>query len=84
MVASVAEELASRGGLAAALGGRHPSQLLPLLEHIRRHCGDPRYAALLAGLAHRLLDAYAGALGRDPQVGGQLGRCGCKQPVLLY
>lgn len=68
MVASLLEELASRGGLGAALGQRDPASLLPLLDHIRRHVGDPRYAPLLSAVAHRLLDAYSGVVGRDSQV----------------
>lgn len=68
VVASLLEELASRGGLGAALGQRDPASLLPLLDHIRRHVGDPRYAPLLSAVAHRLLDAYSGVVGRDSQV----------------
>ena len=37
IVASVAEELARRGGLDAAIGGRGPDSLPPLLDHLRRH-----------------------------------------------
>jgi hypothetical protein len=56
VVASVVEELASRGGLSAALAGREEDSLSALLEHLRRHVADPRYTHLVAALAHRVLD----------------------------
>lgn len=72
MVASLIDELASRGGLGAALGQRQPAALVPLLDHMRRNVGDPRFSQQLAAVAHRLLDVYGGGLGRDAQV------CGCE------
>ncbi len=47
------EELAARGGLAGALGGRDAAGLLPLLKHLVRYIVEPRYARLLGGVAHR-------------------------------
>lgn len=58
VVASVLGELAARAGLNAALGGRDEASLAPLLAHVARHIADPRHTRLLAGVAHRLLDAY--------------------------
>ena len=53
------DELAARGGLQAALAGRGPVQLLPLLHHITRHIADPRHSSSLAGVIARLLELYA-------------------------
>ena len=58
VVASVLDELAARAGLNAALGSRDEASLAPLLAHVGRHIADPRHTRLLAGVAHRLLDAY--------------------------
>lgn len=67
------EELASRAGLHAALAGRSPPQLLPLLQHLSRHITDPRHSQVLAGVAARLLDLYATSVHADPEVGSELG-----------
>jgi U3 small nucleolar RNA-associated protein 15 len=72
VVAAVVEELAARGGLGAALGGRAPGELLPLAAHLRRHACDPRYAPALGAVAHRLLDAHGGAAGRRDAGGAAL------------
>lgn len=53
VVASVLEELAARGGLAGAVGGRDAAGLLPLLKHLVRYIVEPRYTRLLGGVAHR-------------------------------
>lgn len=68
VVASVLQELAARGGLGVALAGRGAAALLPLAAHLRRHIADPRHAAHLAAVAHRLLDQHGCALGRDADV----------------
>ena len=65
-MASVLGELAARAGLAPALGGRDAGGLAPLLGHLARHIADPRHTRLLAGVAHRLLDAYGGVVRRSP------------------
>lgn len=72
VVDAVLEELAARGALGAALGGRDARSLEPLLRHLARHVSDPRRARLLAGVAHRVLDAYAGVVGADRAVDGRL------------
>ncbi len=64
VVASVLGELAARAGLAPALGGRDAGGLAPLLGHLARHIADPRHTRLLAGVAHRLLDAYGSVVRR--------------------
>ncbi|KAG2433548.1 hypothetical protein HYH02_012665 [Chlamydomonas schloesseri] len=73
VVASVLEELAARGGLAGALGGRDAEGLLPLLRHLVKYIAEPRYTRLLAGMAHRLLDTYSGVVGTAPAVDKALG-----------
>eukprot|EP00887_Chlorella_sp_A99_P001615 scaffold8.g1615.t1 len=70
--ASVAEELARRGGLDAALGGRGPDSLPPLLDHLRRHISDPRHSLLLSDIAHRVLDLYGAVVGRSADVDAKL------------
>jgi U3 small nucleolar RNA-associated protein 15 len=62
------EELASRAGLHAALAGRSPQQLLPLLQHLSRHVTDPRHSRVLAGVTARVLDLYAASAQSDPEV----------------
>jgi hypothetical protein len=69
------EELASRAGLHAALAGRSPQQLLPLLQHLSRHVTDPRHSHVLAGVTARVLDLYATSVHSDSEVrvwGGQV------------
>lgn len=68
IVHSMLEELASRAGLHAALAGRSPQQLLPLLRHLSRHITDPRHSQVLAGVAARVLDLYATSVHADPEV----------------
>ncbi|KAK9812594.1 hypothetical protein WJX72_000068 [[Myrmecia] bisecta] len=68
VVASVLEELAARSGLNAALGGRDAEGLLPVLAHLDKYIREPRYARLLIGVAHRILDAYASAVGASREV----------------
>ncbi len=41
-------------------GGRDAAGLLPLLQFLCKFLVDPRYSRLLLGVAHRVLDAYAG------------------------
>ena len=47
-MASVLEELAARGGVQAALGGRDAAGLLALLGHVVKHVTDPRLTRLLS------------------------------------
>lgn len=73
VVASVLEELAARGGLAGAVGGRDAAGLLPLLKHLVRYIVEPRYTRLLGGVAHRLLDMYVEVVGASTAVDTLLG-----------
>jgi len=68
VAASVFEELAARGGLNVALGGRDAESLTPLLRHVAKYVGEPRHTRLLVGVAHRLLDAYGEVAGLSPDV----------------
>ncbi|KAK9867084.1 hypothetical protein WJX84_010479, partial [Apatococcus fuscideae] len=72
VVASVLEELAARGGLTAALGGRDADGLVPLLDHLRKYIVEPRYARLLVGIAHRVIDIYAAVVGASAEVDEKL------------
>jgi hypothetical protein len=49
VVASLLEELAARGGLAAGLGGRDAAGLAPLLRHVARYITEPRCAGMGMG-----------------------------------
>ena len=41
-------------------GGRDADGLIPVLQVLCKFIVDPRYARLLLGVAHRVLDTYAG------------------------
>jgi len=73
VVASVLEELAARGGLRAALGGRNAAGLLPVLDHLCRYLSHPRHMRLAVDIANRILDAYASVMGLSPEVDMKLG-----------
>lgn len=72
VVHSMLDELAARGGLQAALAGRGPVQLLPLLHHITRHIADPRHSSSLAGVIARLLELYAPVVHTSAEVDAAL------------
>ncbi|DBA71319.1 hypothetical protein WJX79_008210 [Trebouxia sp. C0005] len=72
IVSSIVEELAARSGLPAALGGRDADGLIPVLRCLCKFIVDPRYARLLLGVAHRVLDTYAGEVGVSSEVDKQL------------
>ncbi|EFJ42814.1 hypothetical protein VOLCADRAFT_66565 [Volvox carteri f. nagariensis] len=73
VVASLLEELAARGGLGAALGGRDAEGLRPVLRHLVKYMAEPRYTRLLSNVGHRLLDTYAEVVGVAPAVDRLLG-----------
>ena len=79
----------SPSALSSALGGRTPERLVPLLSFVRRHVSDPRYALPLTAIAHALADAYAPALGADPEVDAAVralaarARAGARDAALL-
>jgi hypothetical protein len=60
---AVCEELAARGVLDNALGGRDAAGVEALVEHVSRHIGDPSYTEFYAELASRVLDIYAPLMG---------------------
>jgi len=68
VVDAVFEELAARGALAAAVGGRDAATLIPLLKHLAKYITDPRHTAVLSGVVHRVLDTYATVVHADKQV----------------
>ncbi|GBF88130.1 hypothetical protein Rsub_00842 [Raphidocelis subcapitata] len=72
VVDALLEELAARGGLPAALSGRDAAGLLPLVRHLARHVANPRHAATLAGVAARVVDAYAPAVATDARLDAAL------------
>lgn len=72
VVSTLLEELAARGALTAALGGRDSLTLQPLLRHVGRYMSDSRHARLMSAVGHRLVDLYAGGVGADADVDGQL------------
>lgn len=72
VVASVLEELTIRGGLNSALGNRDSETLVPLLSHLCKYIGEPRYTKLLSGVTHRILDAYAEVVGASEEVDSKL------------
>ncbi len=65
---SVAEELATRGGLNSALAGRDALGLVPLVSFLRKHVTEPRYTKLLVSMSHRVLDIFGGSVGEDKEV----------------
>lgn len=56
IVAAVLEELASRGGLSAAIDRPDRESLLPLMSHLSKWLTHPRHAQQLAPLCHILMD----------------------------
>ncbi|MEW5302577.1 MAG: hypothetical protein WDW36_005346 [Sanguina aurantia] len=72
IVISVVEELAARGGLNAALGGRDAAGLVPLLNHLAAHVTEPRYTRLLVNITNRVLDGYSEVIGQSPEVDAKL------------
>lgn len=50
----------------------HQQSLTPRPCQHRRYLPDPRHTRLLSAVAHRLLDAYAAAVGASPEVDAQL------------
>eukprot|EP00898_Chlorokybus_atmophyticus_P008774 jgi/Chlat1/8899/Chrsp92S08207 len=68
VVMTVFEELCARGGLRGAISGRDNTGLLLLLSFLCKHVTKPRYARLLIGVSHLVLDIYtpiAGSQGSE-------------------
>ena len=72
VVGALLDELASRGALQAAVGGRDAEGVAPLVAFVRRTAPDPRHGRRAAALAHALLDAYAPAIGTHAGVDAAL------------
>jgi hypothetical protein len=49
-----------------AMGGRDAAGLLPLIRFLNRYIANPRYSAMCMAVTHRLMDMYAGLIGRYP------------------
>jgi U3 small nucleolar RNA-associated protein 15 len=64
-VVSVLEELGKRRGLTIALSNRDEESLEPVLAFTVRYIARPRFAALLVGVAHKLLDIYGPVAGQS-------------------
>ena len=61
------EELQLRGTLSNAVGGRTPSELLPLLAIIAKGLPDTRYTRMCTALLHRVLDTYVTVVSNSVQ-----------------
>mmetsp|Transcript_5412 Transcript_5412/g.11948 ORF Transcript_5412/g.11948 Transcript_5412/m.11948 type:complete len:530 (-) Transcript_5412:1074-2663(-) len=68
VVVSVLEELAARGGLDGALGGRDAASLTSLLRFLCKFITEPRHTKLLCNVVHRVLDMYASVVGVSAEV----------------
>mmetsp|Transcript_38583 Transcript_38583/g.109118 ORF Transcript_38583/g.109118 Transcript_38583/m.109118 type:complete len:511 (-) Transcript_38583:107-1639(-) len=68
VVATVLEELAQRGGVKSALGGRDAPGLLPLVNFLCRHVSNPRHMRLVVGISNRVLNSYSLAIGMSQEV----------------
>lgn len=65
VVVTVLEELSRRSGLAIALSGRDEETLEPLMAFVARYTNHPKYSKLVIQVVHKILDLYAGVLGRS-------------------
>lgn len=66
VVLSMVDELAGRGGLAAAIRGRPVAAWLPLLCILSKHVSHPQHARASLSIANLLLDEHAASLRREP------------------
>jgi hypothetical protein len=67
-VVAVLEELGKRRGLAIALSNRDEESLEPILAFTVRYVTRPRFAALLIGVANKLIDIYAEVTGQSETI----------------
>eukprot|EP00798_Chlamydomonas_sp_ICE-L_P020921 gene20921-27769_t len=72
IVISILEELAARGGMVAAIGGRDSESLVKLLKFLVKYIVEPRYSAMLCNVTHRVLDTYTSVIGLSPEVDERL------------
>ena len=68
IVAAVLEELGRRRGLTNALSHRDEETLEPILAFTVRYIKEPRFASLLVGVAHRLIDIYGDVAGQSETI----------------
>lgn len=67
-VVAVLEELGRRRGLTIALSNRDEESLEPVLAFTARYIARPRFAALLVGVAHKLIDIYGHVAGQSETI----------------
>jgi U3 small nucleolar RNA-associated protein 15 len=67
-VIAVLEELGKRRGLTIALSNRDEESLEPILAFTVRYVSRPRFAALLIGVANKLIDIYAEVTGQSETI----------------
>ena len=62
------EELGRRRGLTIALSNRDEESLEPVLAFTVRYITRPRFAALLIGVSHKLIDIYGEVAGQSETI----------------
>jgi len=67
-VVAVLEELGKRRGLTIALSNRDEESLEPVLAFTARYIARPRFAALLIGVADKLIDIYGDVAGQSETI----------------
>ena len=68
VVVAVMEELGKRRGLSIALSNRDEESLEPILSFTVRYISRPRFAALLIGVANKLIDIYGDVKGQSEMI----------------
>jgi len=68
VVVAVLEELGRRRGLTIALSNRDEETLEPILSFTVRYICRPRFAALLIGVANKLIDIYGEVTGQSETI----------------
>jgi U3 small nucleolar RNA-associated protein 15 len=67
-VVAIMEELGKRRGLTIALSNRDEESLEPILSFTARYISRPRFAALLIGVADKLIDIYGDVAGQSEMI----------------
>lgn len=73
-VVAVLEELGKRRGLTIALSNRDEESLEPVLSFTVRYISRPRFAALLIGVANKLIDIYGDISGQSETIDELFGK----------
>jgi U3 small nucleolar RNA-associated protein 15 len=68
VVVAVVEELGKRRGLTIALSNRDEESIEPILSFTVRYISRPRFAALLIGVAEKLIDIYGDVAGQSEMI----------------